>query len=444
MADHSNSPEPAAREGDGKQQVDYQKEVRNVRLLNISIKGYDKKTGTGFTKEEYYAFRIIAITAVGEGEVSELEAIHAALDDKRTRYEVWRRYTEFELLKNFLTTVYPYIIIPPLPEKAIKGSSGLLSKLTFTGEDTEFLLRRQQGLEIFLVRLSRHPVLNKSYWFHDFLNNPNWKDVVLQSGFSTKADSLMQTLTLQISKNKTESVLHDMKRFSSDLEETFKSLVEIRTKMIETLNSIYKVHNNYGRVYSEWAGIENTLATPLQIASGVMDSYSESIENYMDEECLRYFLPLREYIAYCESLRAVVHSHSLLYHTWDKAEQNRVTRSEAKEAVEREGQAGGGAAPSSRFSMKSISSRLKGGDTSHEGRLAKAVQDLHDAEEAVGVARKELEVFTEKARGDYDRFCAQKTADFRSLLLNYVQLQMHVHRKGVTTWEKMKQGFEIM
>lgn len=44
-------------------------------------------------------------------------------------------------------------------------------------------------------------------------------------------------------------------------------------------------------------------------------------------------------------------------------------------------------------------------------------------------------VFTEKARGDYDRFCAQKTADFRSLLLNYVQLQMHVHRKvGVALW----------
>ena len=37
--------------------------------------------------------------------------------------------------------------------------------------------------------------------------------------------------------------------------------------------------------------------------------------------------------------------------------------------------------------------------------------------------------FTEKARVDYERFCVQRTADFRSLLVNYVQLQMHVHRK---------------
>ena len=33
----------------------------------------------------------------------------------------------------------------------IKGSSGILSKLTFSGEDTEFLLRRQQGLEVWSV-----------------------------------------------------------------------------------------------------------------------------------------------------------------------------------------------------------------------------------------------------------------------------------------------------
>ena len=33
----------------------------------------------------------------------------------------------------------------------IKGTSGLLSKLTFTGEDAEFLLKRQQALEVVVV-----------------------------------------------------------------------------------------------------------------------------------------------------------------------------------------------------------------------------------------------------------------------------------------------------
>ena len=33
----------------------------------------------------------------------------------------------------------------------IKGTSGLLSKLTFTGEDDEFLLKRQHALEVVIV-----------------------------------------------------------------------------------------------------------------------------------------------------------------------------------------------------------------------------------------------------------------------------------------------------
>lgn len=124
----------------------------------------------------------------------------------KRRHEIWRRYSEFETLKHFLGTVYPHIVIPPLPEKAvscghhvyvgrycnivlslvprllslwtgkgsgyeatlcslcmlhycfevcsffclfqIKGSSGLLNRITFTGEDHDFLLKRQQALEV--------------------------------------------------------------------------------------------------------------------------------------------------------------------------------------------------------------------------------------------------------------------------------------------------------
>ncbi|MED6257308.1 hypothetical protein ATANTOWER_018579 [Ataeniobius toweri] len=30
---------------------------------------------------------------------------------------LWRRYSEFELLRNYLIVTYPYIVVPPLPEK---------------------------------------------------------------------------------------------------------------------------------------------------------------------------------------------------------------------------------------------------------------------------------------------------------------------------------------
>lgn len=47
---------PAAEE-----QPEYLQEVTDVKFMNISIKGYDKKTSSGFTKEEYYAYRIVSM-----------------------------------------------------------------------------------------------------------------------------------------------------------------------------------------------------------------------------------------------------------------------------------------------------------------------------------------------------------------------------------------------
>ena len=41
---------------------DYLKVVDGVKFLNISLKGYEKKTSSsGFTKEEYYAYRIVSM-----------------------------------------------------------------------------------------------------------------------------------------------------------------------------------------------------------------------------------------------------------------------------------------------------------------------------------------------------------------------------------------------
>lgn len=33
---------------------------------------------------------------------------------------LWRRYSEFELLRTYLLVTYPYVIIPPLPEKRVR------------------------------------------------------------------------------------------------------------------------------------------------------------------------------------------------------------------------------------------------------------------------------------------------------------------------------------
>ena len=45
----------------------------------------------------------------------------------------------------------------------------------------------------------------------------------------------------------------------------------------------------------------------------------------------------------------------------------------------------------SRFTLKVLSTRLKGGDTSYFGRMSQATQELQEAEDAVKQAHKDLE-----------------------------------------------------
>ncbi len=40
---------------------EYLREVTELKFQNISIKGYEKKAAAGFTREEYYAYRIVSM-----------------------------------------------------------------------------------------------------------------------------------------------------------------------------------------------------------------------------------------------------------------------------------------------------------------------------------------------------------------------------------------------
>ena len=40
---------------------EYLREVKGEQFVNISIKCYEKKTSTGFPREEYYGFHIVSM-----------------------------------------------------------------------------------------------------------------------------------------------------------------------------------------------------------------------------------------------------------------------------------------------------------------------------------------------------------------------------------------------
>ena len=47
--------------------------------------------------------------------------------------------------------------------------------------------------------------------------------------------------------------------------------VAIPQKLVDRLYGVHKIHNNYGRVFSEWSAIEKEMADSLQTAGHYMD-----------------------------------------------------------------------------------------------------------------------------------------------------------------------------
>lgn len=92
---------------------------------------------------------------------------------------MWRRYTEFEQLRDYLDITYPYIVLPPLPEKRVMFVWQKIPSDTF---DPNFIDRRRAGLENFLLRIASHPILSWDQHFIEFLQQEEWKESYKTNG----------------------------------------------------------------------------------------------------------------------------------------------------------------------------------------------------------------------------------------------------------------------
>jgi sorting nexin-4 len=81
-------------------------------------------------------------------------------------YEVWRRYSEFEMLWKYMSETCPHCILPPLPEKKINFK---FNKMSVDKFDPAFVNKRMSALNSFIQRMAGHPVLSAQSVFYAFL-----------------------------------------------------------------------------------------------------------------------------------------------------------------------------------------------------------------------------------------------------------------------------------
>nr|CAD7443942.1 unnamed protein product [Timema bartmani] len=328
---------------------------------------------------------------------------------------IWRRYSEFELLRNYLELTYPYIVLPPLPEKKVMYAWQKVASDTF---DPDFVDRRRAGLENFLLRVASHPILSYDHLFVGFLQQAvGWRENIKETGYLQLAESTLKGLSVSVRLKQPDKRFEAIKNYSNELQNNVGNLLRVRARMAEKLYAIHKIHANYGRVFSEWSAKEKEMGDGLQKAGHYLDSLAAGIDMPLEEEEL-FADQLKEYLFSAAALQGVCRRQEMLQLHVEKAETQIVSRITEKDNVHK-GKTG-------------LMTRLFGSVDTEEVRELKVNlldQRIKEGHSSIKNAKEELIEFSTLALADIDRFQQQKVVDIRETLAGYVLLQIKMCRK---------------
>ncbi|XP_054827760.1 sorting nexin-4 isoform X1 [Eublepharis macularius] len=410
-----------------------------LKKIEISVSEAEKRTGrNAMNMQETYTAYLVETRAVDsqtEGQCSPPDSL-------------WRRYSEFELLRNYLLVNYPHVIVPPLPEKRAEF---VWHKLSADNMDPDFVERRRIGLENFLLRVASHPILCQDRIFNTFLTQEGgWKEMVNETGFQLKADSRLKALNATFRVKNPDKRFTELKHYSDELQSVISHLLRVRARVADRLYGVYKVHGNYGRVFSEWSAIEKEMGDGLQSAghhmdvnivnSGcllLVDRYAASIDDILEEE-EHYADQLKEYLFYAEALRAVCRKHELLQYELETTAQDLTSKKQQCEEL--------ATGTVRTFSLKGMTTKLFGQETpeQREAKIKVLEEQIYEGEEQLKAKNLESRDFIKNAWADIERFKEQKNHDLKEALISYAVMQISMCKKGIQVWTNAKECFSKM
>uniref|UniRef100_A0A9J8BY68 Sorting nexin 4 n=1 Tax=Cyprinus carpio carpio TaxID=630221 RepID=A0A9J8BY68_CYPCA len=375
-----------------------------LKKMEISVAEAEKRTGkNAVNMQETYTVYLIETRPVDAAS----EGTNPVPDS------LWRRYSEFELLRNYLLVTYPFAVVPPLPEKRAEF---VWHKLSADNMDPDFVERRRVGLENFLLRVASHPALSSDKIFYLFLTEENgWKETVFETGFQAKADSRLKALNATFRVKNPDKRFVEMKHYGDELQSVISQLLRVRARAADRLYGVYKVHGNYGRVFRYAASVDDIL---------------EEEEHYADQ--------LKEYLFYSDALRTVCRKHELTQYELEMAVQDLTSKKQQREEL--------ATGTIRTFSLKGMTSKLFGQETpeQREAKLKMLETQIEEGEELVKERNSECDEFVKSAWVDIERFKEQKDHDLRESLISYAIMQISMCKKGIQVWNNAKECFNKM
>eukprot|EP01138_Halocafeteria_seosinensis_P010502 gb/GECG01010722.1/.p1 GENE.gb/GECG01010722.1/~~gb/GECG01010722.1/.p1 ORF type:complete len:420 (+),score=60.19 gb/GECG01010722.1/:1-1260(+) len=327
---------------------------------------------------------------------------------------VWRRYSDFEWLKNALKHAFPCTLVPPLPDKQVIGRF-----------NEDFIEIRRRGLQRFLDRCVEHEVLRESEYFHKFLilGDPQfgqYKESVNSARskgkskffgmMSAAAKSVAKRVGNQayVSQTPEDLSFSELENHISGLKPVLKGLREQSSTMLDKEGELSRLCTEFGESYRRLSSSEgDALGEALYLVGNASERVAQ-FKALLSEGSLKWFV---EDIADAERL---VHSACELFETRHASKQE---YGDAMKNLEQK---------------KTYLQKVQGGEQAEQ-----AQRDVNTAEEAAQECKKKLSETSKAVLGEIERFRKMHVQDFERLILDFSIANAEVDEAIATVWESV-------
>ncbi|KAI8887520.1 Phox-like protein, partial [Backusella circina FSU 941] len=234
-----------------------QEETRDGKAMTIVIDQPQKQNG-------YMTYRLVAETS-----------LETYKQDKRP---VRRRFRDFLWLHHALTIAVPTCVIPPLPEKHrlkyIKGNRF----------DPLFIEQRRLGLQWFMDRIARHPVLQDSQFTRLFLESTDF------------VNSLFNRI---VKVKKPDDQFIDMKESIDKFQDNLEMVQNLYARIAKRQLALEQHYLQFGKSIRGLSALELNVDQPLRQFAEATESFADALQERRKQENLLFLNDIHELLNYC-------------------------------------------------------------------------------------------------------------------------------------------------
>jgi sorting nexin-1/2 len=325
---------------------------------------------------------------------------------KESRYEVWRRYKDFEWLRAQVERSHPTLILPPLPGKQVARYFDHMSET--------FLEERQRALDKFLRRLTVHPYFSFSTDLKAFLTaTPEGFAGYVQE--SQGRQKLMDRLSSSVRQAQTSFMLKDVDpefakqlAYFSELGDKMSVMERIGARLHSERETLQTAQDDFSVALFHWAANEQVMTQPLQKLANCAEHCSHHVRKLNEANIYSMMVAVKEYQLYSASAVAAIRRRDTLQLEVERSGLDRERKKRHHEEATASGKV---------------------------QKVMKLADDLEKVELAAEKAQDQLSQANEELRVDVEQWHEAKNKEVCHFMRQFASNHVDYHQKCFDEWE---------